>query len=241
MCFAFTSIVNAQTEDKKWNIGLHGGAEQYQGDLGDGFYKGGQALYGFGGISLSRYLIGHLDVSLLFTKGEVGHVNDTARFHSGLSSVTLNVRFNILGPKSFIRPYLFIGAGALLFANNPTVKQKSKIDYAVPSFGAGLNIRLGPSVMLNLQEMVLYSTNDNKDGYIANTNDAFLLHTVGLTFNFGKKHDADKDGIADRLDKCAGTPPGVAVDKDGCPPDKDKDGIADYQDACPDVAGIALM
>ena len=241
MCFAFAGIVQAQTQDKKWNIGLHGGAEQYQGDLGNGFYNTDQALYGFGGISLSRYLVGHLDLSLLFTKGEVGHINDTARFHSGLSTVTLNFRFNILGPQSFIRPYLFVGAGTLLFANNPTVQDKSKIDYSVPSFGAGLNIRLGPSVMLNLQEMVLYSTNDNKDGYTAKSNDAFLQHMIGLTFNFGKKRDEDKDGIADRMDKCASTPTGVTVDKLGCPLDRDKDGIADYQDACPDIAGITAM
>ncbi len=242
-CICLTSmfLAGAQTQDKKWNIGLHGGAEQYQGDLGNGFFKGDQALYGFGGISLTRYIMSHLDLNLYFTKGEIGHRNDTARFRTGFSTVTFNVRFNITGPKYILRPYLQVGAGALLFANNPTVTDKSKIDYAAPSFGAGLNIRMGPSVMLNLQEMLLYSTGDNKDGYTANSNDAYLQHTVGLTFNFGKKKDADKDGVADRMDKCADTPPGIAVDKDGCPLDKDKDGIADYQDACPDVAGIQAM
>ncbi len=238
---AFTIVTYAQTIDKKWNIGIHGGAQQYNGDLGKGFYKTDGPLYGFGGISLSRYIIGHLDLNLNFTKGEVGYGNDTANFRSGFSSVTFNVRLNILGPESFIRPYLFGGVGPLLFANNPTVTEKSKIDYAVPSFGGGVNFRLEPSIMLNLQEMFLYSTNDNKDGYIANSNDAFLLHTVGLTFNFGKKHDEDKDGVVDRFDKCAGTPQNVMVDKDGCPLDKDKDGVVDYKDDCPDVAGVEAL
>lgn len=241
ICAAFTLITQAQTIDKKWNIGLHGGAHQYNGDLANDFYKSDQPLYGFGGLSFSRYIGRHLDLNLLFTKGEIGHVSDTARFRTGFSTVTFNVRFNILGPQSFVRPYLFVGSGALLFANNPTVTEKSKIDYAAPSFGGGINFRLGPNVMFNVQEMILYSTNDDKDGYIANSNDAYLLHSAGLTFNFGKKKDADADGVADRNDKCADTPAGVAVDDAGCPLDKDKDGVADYIDACPDVAGILSL
>ena len=34
--------------------------------------------------------------------------------------------------------------------------------------------------------------------------------------------DSDNDGVPDNLDKCPGTPAGVAVDKDGCPLDSDK-------------------
>ena len=45
--------------------------------------------------------------------------------------------------------------------------------------------------------------------------------------------DSDKDGVPDYLDKCPGTPVGVAVDNDGCPPDSDKDGVPDYLDKCP--------
>lgn len=47
-CLAFTFISKAQTEDKKWNIGLHSGVTQYQGDLGNNFYKTDKAFYGFG-------------------------------------------------------------------------------------------------------------------------------------------------------------------------------------------------
>ncbi|WP_243689520.1 thrombospondin type 3 repeat-containing protein [Geotalea toluenoxydans] len=45
--------------------------------------------------------------------------------------------------------------------------------------------------------------------------------------------DSDKDGVADYLDKCPGTPAGVQVDQDGCPVDSDGDGVADYLDKCP--------
>ena len=53
--------------------------------------------------------------------------------------------------------------------------------------------------------------------------------------------DSDGDGVIDTLDKCPGTPSGVAVDKDGCPIDSDKDGVPDYLDKCPSTpAGVAV-
>ena len=53
--------------------------------------------------------------------------------------------------------------------------------------------------------------------------------------------DSDNDGVPDSLDKCPGTPAGVAVDNDGCPPDSDKDGVPDYLDKCPGTpAGVAV-
>ena len=39
--------------------------------------------------------------------------------------------------------------------------------------------------------------------------------------------------MPDYLDKCPGTPKGVAVDATGCPIDSDGDGVPDYLDKCP--------
>jgi OOP family OmpA-OmpF porin len=47
--------------------------------------------------------------------------------------------------------------------------------------------------------------------------------------------DSDGDGVDDILDQCPETPPGVKVDKVGCPLDTDGDGIYDYLDKCPDT------
>jgi OOP family OmpA-OmpF porin len=41
--------------------------------------------------------------------------------------------------------------------------------------------------------------------------------------------------VPDHLDKCPGTPRGVKVNPDGCPPDTDGDGVPDYLDKCPDT------
>ncbi len=42
--------------------------------------------------------------------------------------------------------------------------------------------------------------------------------------------DTDGDGVLDQLDKCPGTPAGVAVDAHGCPMDSDGDGVPDDRD-----------
>lgn len=47
--------------------------------------------------------------------------------------------------------------------------------------------------------------------------------------------DRDGDGVVDTDDRCAETPIGVPVDRQGCPFDSDGDGVADYQDQCPDT------
>jgi outer membrane protein OmpA-like peptidoglycan-associated protein len=240
-CLLLTLIINAQTIDKKWNIGLHGGVSQYNGDLGNAFYTSNMS-YGLGGISVSKYVGSHFDLNMLLTKGIVGYNKEggIGNFNSGFTSALLNFRFNILGPQSFVRPYVQVGAGAMLFDKNLTITS-SRIDYVAPSFAGGINIKLGQSVMLNLQETFLYSTADLRDGLAGKANDMYLLHTAGLTFNFGKKKDADNDGISDYKDKCPGTPQGVPVDKTGCPLDKDGDGIADYLDNCPDFAGTKAL
>jgi OOP family OmpA-OmpF porin len=241
ICLASTLIGRAQTEDKKWNIGLHGGVTQYQGDLGHDFYKTDNTFYGFGGISVSRYLWKHLDANVLFTRGTLGYFNaKTPGFKSDFSSASVNLRFNFLGPEFMVRPYAFGGIGVMLFDNQLNF-HKEKIDSALPTAGGGINFRLTPVISLNLQETFLFTNNDARDGAVAGQDDDFLFHMAGITFNLGDSKDSDNDGVPDTRDNCPETPAAVAVDRKGCPLDKDGDGIYDYLDACPEVAGSKLL
>lgn len=172
----------------------------------------------------------------MVNKGVTGFNRESGIFNYNFTSALLNFRFNLFGPQFALRPYVFVGGGAMLFDKDLDITEK-KVDYIAPSFGGGLNFRITPSLMLNVQETFMYSTNDKRDGKVGGQNDLYLLHSAGITFNFGHKQDADKDGIADRYDKCANTPVGVSVDKFGCPVDTDGDGIADYLDECPGFAG----
>lgn len=243
------ATANSQTRDRKWNIGFHGGLTQYNGDRGQNFYATDQAAYGFASVSVSRFLGKHFDASLFLTRGELGNVeplspwsppNDNNHFLIRLNTANLVLRYNILSDRYVLRPYVYAGAGVIMHEKYQSVKSE-RYDYALPSFGGGLNIRLTPVISLQLQESFMYTTADDIDGDVKDYNDSYLYHTAGITFNLGKKKDEDKDGIADRNDKCPGTPPGVAVDKNGCPLDRDYDGVADYIDDCPDAAGLASL
>jgi outer membrane protein OmpA-like peptidoglycan-associated protein len=240
ICLAFTFVTKAQTDDKKWNVGLHGGMIQYHGDLGSDFYQTDKTAYGFGGISVSRYIGRHLDANIFLSRGTLGYDSGNTGFKSDFSFASFNLRLNFLGPEYIVRPFAFAGVGAVLFDSQLNF-HKELIDYALPTAGGGLNFRLTPVISLNLQESFLFTNRDARDGVESGKNDDFLMHTVGVTFNLGSKKDADLDGVADNKDKCPETPAGVAVDKKGCPLDKDNDGVADYMDTCPDQAGTAAL
>ena len=68
--------MDAQTADRKWGIGLLGGTEQYWGDGGNCFYDRGKAFYGFGCISIERYLTPHFDLSLQGSMGVIGYLDE---------------------------------------------------------------------------------------------------------------------------------------------------------------------
>ncbi len=246
ICIAFTFTSKAQTEEKKWNIGLHGGVTQYNGDLGRDWYETSNTMYGFGGISVSRYLGKLFDANLLLSKGTIGYNNGTtAGFKSDFNAASINLRFNIVAPEYVIRPYVFAGVGAVLFDSQLNFDQE-KYDYILPTAGAGINFRLSPEIMLNLQETFMFSNKDRRDGVDNATTDfkskdSYLTHMAGITVNLGNSKDSDLDGVSDKKDNCPDTPSGVAVDKMGCPLDRDGDGVADYLDTCPDVAGSKML
>jgi OOP family OmpA-OmpF porin len=239
----------AQTEEKKWNVGIHGGLIQYSGDIGQGFYKTDQASYGFGGISVSRYLCKHFDASLFFTRGELGYIahnlvstsEQPNNFLVRHNTANLVLRFYFTGPNAIIRPYLLAGA-SLIWYEAVYAYRKENFVYSLPTLGGGLNFRLSPVVSLQIQETFLITTADVLNHVTpGGNNDMLLYHSAGLTFNLGKQKDTDRDGVSDKKDKCEDTPIGISVDASGCPLDKDKDGVADYLDACPDIAGLASL
>lgn len=240
ICLASTLTTKAQTEDKKWNVGLHGGIIQYNGDLGRDWYKTDKTMYGFAGISVSRYLWKYLDLNMLYTRGTLGYDSGVTGYKSDFSAVVADLRINLIGQEYFVRPYVFGGIGAILFDRQLNF-HKEKIDTAFPTAGAGINFRLSPVISLNLQETFMFTNNDSRDGIVSGKKDDYVTHMAGLTFNFGSKKDADGDGVSDSRDKCPDTPAAIAVDSKGCPLDKDNDGVADYLDTCPDVAGKPLM
>lgn len=249
ICCLAAFQITAQTDERKWNVGLHGGIVQYNGDLGNDWYKTDQACYSFAALSISRYLGKHFDASLTFTRGEAGYIDHTRvstfdqpnHFLLRHNTANLTLKFNFTGPQAVVRPYIFAGGGSYWVEGVHDVP-RDRWEWALPNGGGGITFQMGPLFALQLQESFMYLTTDNLDHMKANgDNDMFLYHSAGLTFNIGKKKDADNDGVSDRKDLCPNSPVGVAVDSKGCPFDKDDDKVADYMDKCPDIAGLQSL
>lgn len=149
--------------------------------------------------------------------------------------------------------------------------------WAIP-VGVGVKMRLGHGFDARLGTTMHFSGSDLIDGVTANSieerrgdsrNDRFLFtsFSVGYAINTTPKQkkwkptlspeqmdaialndDEDGDGVMDWSDRCPHTPPGVAVDANGCPLDGDGDGVPDHLDdemntpagAAVDARGVAL-
>lgn len=241
--------VNAQTSERKWNIGLMGGFSVYAGDLGNSMNNFTTDVFRqnpTGAITFSRYLGRSFDVSLNGSYGSWGYYkNDVTIFKGSMLQSNLNFKYKfnngyMLAENSIIAPYIFAGGGV---ANTTGDRITNGYDYPA-ILGVGARLRLSNTLSLNYQATFGYmSTAHNNPetnlGVAATGNDQFMLHMIGVGMNLGRGKDADKDGVSDKKDKCPNTPTGVTVDEDGCPVDKDGDGVADYKDKCPDLAGMA--
>ena len=141
-------------------------------------------------------------------------------------------------PEGTFNPYIVAGYGAVNYS--PRINNKNM---SVINFGAGAKYWLTDRVALRL---------DVRDNMIFDEQINNIQVTLGAVLALGgtskavpapvdKPLDGDGDGVTDQFDKCPTTPPGVAVDKDGCPLDSDKDGVPDYLDKCPDTpAGVPV-
>lgn len=77
--------------------------------------------------------------------------------------------------------------------------------------------------------------NKSEGAWIGAAVGGILGGTIGCFYCKAEK-DTDGDGVLDDVDKCPDTPPGVKVDKNGCPLDSDGDGVPDYKDKCTDTS-----
>jgi len=103
-----------------------------------------------------------------------------------------------------------------------------------PTFGAatgaaGFRVPLGSAVSLRGEGMVRNRTTYDYTSFGASLGLAVMPGGGGR----GSSLDTDRDGVADRRDRCPETPLGALVDSRGCPTDHDGDGVFDGLDRCP--------
>lgn len=215
----------AQNADNKWAIGL-GPGTHYNLNKGE-----------LGGVShefyISRYLSPSFDLRL----------NSTGGYESGgvdYQDVYLNLRYklangHILSEDAAVQPYLY-GGGGMMWDNQAS-------GFAANA-GLGFKFPVGEKTAIFIEGGYTNGVEGTRGSTIpphpeVTVTDDMMKLTGIVEFSLGKAKDEDGDGVPDRKDKCPGTPPGVAVDENGCPLDRDGDGVPDYKDDCPDEPGPA--
>jgi len=132
-------------------------------------------------------------------------------------------------PEAKLNPFIVAGYGAAYY--DP--KKINSGNMSIVDFGVGAKYWVADNIAIRA---------DLRDNLVLDQTIHNLQATLGVVFRFGGDEktasaplDSDGDGVVDTLDKCPGTPAGVAVDKDGCPLDSDGDGVPDYLDKCPNT------
>lgn len=121
--------------------------------------------------------------------------------------------------------------------------------------GFGLNFNIYNKISLNIGPTMYFTLSEDIDNVPSAkssilTNDRFVYASFSFRYDFKapkyrnpadavyenvnylalENQDTDGDGVIDTKDKCADTPTGEKVDKNGCPLDDDKDGVPNYKD-----------
>ena len=266
-----TQLIHAQTADIKLGVELGIIKNEYNGDYGNGIFNFNQQMYPAAGVAVGYFLSPSFNLGLRSSFGTYGFREDNANYFKGNKfdlSLYTQYKLNngyILKADSKLSPFFTIGLGLASYGVNssfdksgsnsalaPTIITKG-VDLVLP-VGAGLKYQISERIALQYQYLYNFTNSDNHDenrgsNYFGTSkhpnykagNDAFGQHIFSIVFNIGKHTDTDKDGIADKFDKCPATPKNVKVDSDGCPIDTDKDGVADYLDQCQDTpAGVTV-
>lgn len=147
---------------------------------------------------------------------------------------------------------------------------KGSVHSFTASGGLGIDLHLSRAFSVRLMSRYFFAVTDKVDGFYqgaaAGLSDGYFLNQMSLVVNTSafsasrresmntykylfdpailvevESEDGDGDGVLDMDDRCAYTPSGIEVDKEGCPLDKDEDGIADYLDIDPKSAKGELV
>ncbi|WP_345951865.1 MULTISPECIES: OmpA family protein [unclassified Mucilaginibacter] len=190
---------------RSWSIGLHGGMTsintlfQEKTDyvtanerLGYGGYVKKQLLHGLG--LQANFFRGHVQGSNPRQIGyPVQRFETKVKYAVDLSAVITVANINWLNNKSFIQPYVSVGAGNMgytstLTNNSGTMAGVSdRHDWFIP-VGGGFKINLGPVVNLDLGYQVNFVNSDYLDQFVSGSaRDKFGYAHAGLEFSLGKR------------------------------------------------------
>lgn len=244
--FIGAGLTNAQKVEQKNGFSVFFGNQKYAGSAGDEYSRFSTSDF-MAGVSYSRYLTKTFDIGLAFSFARLDHYNSNYNgrpyfYINELYNTNLHLKAKLFSEDAPVRPYLLAGFG---YNYNDVLQGRNSANTG-EKFGT-TNVPLGGGFKIKLDDRVSFDIETTWNKVLGNFDfessskdpDAFMYHTIGLTYAFGKKPtDTDDDGVPDYRDRCPETPRGVQVDEFGCPKDNDADGVPDFMDRCPSVPGL---
>jgi outer membrane protein OmpA-like peptidoglycan-associated protein len=167
-----------------------------------------------------RFASIELEGSFASAKADNGEsVNVTGFFGSGLYNLPLGL---------YSSAYLRGGLGQVGYGSCPDSIANATICGSSTAIigGIGGRFALSPTMMFRAEVMLSRSSSPGFSN---------LSFNAGLSWMLGSKRltDTDEDLVFDRYDRCAETPLGAIVNRNGCPTDTDGDKVLDGIDRCP--------
>ena len=146
-------------------------------------------------------------------------VNVMSLAGSGLYNLPLGL-YN----SAFIRA----GVGRIGYGNCPDSIAPSTICGSAMALigGIGGRFALSPTMMLRAEVLMSRSSSPSFSNFAISAGFSWMLASQRLA-------DTDEDLVFDRYDRCAATPLGAIVNRNGCPSDTDGDTVLDGIDRCP--------
>jgi hypothetical protein len=223
ICF-YAGLLAAQAPatENPWVFGIHGGFNQFKGDIGNGWYAHDQAAYSFGGFSVSHFLNRNWDLTFYGSRGDLGYrlpwteTGNQNDFRVRKTTASLWARYYFLGNDRFFQPFVFAGGSVLFQApqGDNHYADRRAFDIGAPEGGIGFNLRLTRWMRFQVQEIFTYTSADYLDYRVGGMNDANLMHSAGLIFSVPRfKVNKGADGPDLVVDKCPPLPKELAAKK----------------------------
>ncbi len=252
----------AQTEDSKWNVGLHLNSTHYQGDLGTEYVNFSDIDPGLS-LSLGYYLSPTFDITVkagwsyadfmdengtygFGNKGysdKIGYYNKNSKegwkFYGSFMNASANLKLKLnngwlLKEEAKVAPFLIGGIGATRINSVSVTNKKSEDTYSKLTlyYGGGLKFHLSERLDMVLEAGIYNPMSDVYDGI-----DKTTAAGWDGTNHRGKEGHGDVDKRNDRfLQYSIGVTYNLGKKKDS-----DQDGVADIKDKCPNTpSGVAV-
>lgn len=223
MCFLTTATSNAQAIQGRWALGVMGVGNYWLSDAStQKLGGGGEALVSYG--FTPNFSLGLLGGFQALKAEQVPAIGSASGYYFAEAVPISLIGVFHLVPKGRVNPYVFVGAGAMVYRrkdwqHNLIPDDKNNVTYVVP-VGVGFDAFLSKDVALTLNAGYR-AFGDQVDFIEKGSLNGALTAALGIKWFLGtsESDDEDNDGLTNAQERRFGTDPKN--------PDTDGDGLSD--------------